>query len=299
MRALAYVGQETMVDTHPRAEGRFVQWLHRKKGPRLGTSPQEYRPEAITSTLSGIGRLFGKGRYFDVTVGGWEHIPSSPVMIVSNHSGGTTVPDVWGFVLEWYRTFGVHRPIHPMAHEIIVSTRVTGAYFGQRGVLHGNRDLARSVLTEHQRDLMVMPGGDQDTWRPYSQRYQVCFAGRTGYARLALQAGVPIIPLANAGAHETLIVLSDGRRVARALGLRALTRSEIFPIHLSLPWGLAVGPWPHIPLPSRLRYRIGAPILPPEPLEPGAEPSEAQVREHDRRVQGAVQGLLDQLKRDG
>jgi 1-acyl-sn-glycerol-3-phosphate acyltransferase len=284
------------VETHPRAAGRLVQWLHNKKGERLGTNPQEYRPEAVRSTLAGLGRLFGKGRYFGLEVGGWEHIPSSPVMVVSNHSGGTTIPDVWGFLVAWYRNFGVHRPIHPMAHEMIVSTRVTGAYFGQRGVLHGSRKLALSVLTDHQRDLMVMPGGDRDTWRPYSQRYQVCFAGRTGYAKLALQAGVPIIPLANAGAHETLIVLSDGRRLARALRLRELARAEIFPIHLSLPWGLAVGPWPHIPLPVRLRYRIGAPVLPPEPVKPGEEPSEALVREYDRQVQTAVQGLLDELK---
>ena len=43
-----------------------------------------------------------------------------------------------------------------------------------------------------------MPGGDRDTWRPYSKRYDVCFAGRKGYARLAIKAGVPIVPIANA-----------------------------------------------------------------------------------------------------
>ncbi len=83
-----------------------------------------------------------------------------------------------------------------------------------------------------------------------------------GYARLALKAGVPIVPLAHARAHETLIVLSDGRRFARALGLPAIARASIWPVHLSLPWGLAIGPWPHIPTPARLRCRIGAPVRP-------------------------------------
>jgi 1-acyl-sn-glycerol-3-phosphate acyltransferase len=219
-------------------------------------------------------------------------------MVVSNHSGGTTIPDVWGFLVAWYRYFGVYRPIHPMAHEMILSNRITGSYFGQRGVLHGCRKLAFEVLTAHQRDLMVMPGGDVDTWRPYSKRYEVCFAGRTGYAKLALQAGVPIVPVANAGAHETLIVLTDGRPLARALRLHDLARADIFPIHLSLPWGLAVGPWPHIPTPVRLRYRIGPPVLPPEGTQPGEEPAEELVSEYDQRVQSAVQRLLDQL-RDG
>ncbi|HRG98734.1 MAG TPA: hypothetical protein PLR99_20925, partial [Polyangiaceae bacterium] len=73
----------------------------------------------------------------------------------------------------------------------------------------------------------------------------------------ALEARVPIVPVAHAGAHETLRVLTDGHRFARAVGLQRFARAEIFPVHLSLPWGLAIGPWPHIPLPTTLRYRFG------------------------------------------
>ena len=57
-----------------------------------------------------------------------------------------------------------------------------------------------------------------------------------------------------------------------------------------------MGPWPHIPAPAQLRYRIGAPVLPPENVKAGEEPADGLVREYDRRVQAAVQGLLDQLK---
>jgi 1-acyl-sn-glycerol-3-phosphate acyltransferase len=280
-------------------EGRLLRWLHREKAIAWGTDPAEYSPEAVRRTLPGVKKLFGPGRYFGVDVKGWHHVPDAPTMIVSNHSGGTTIPDVWGFLAAWYQNFGVYRPLHPMAHEIILSTQLTGEYFARRGVLRGSRDLALSVLRDHRRDLMVMPGGDVDTWRPYSKRYEVRFGGRTGYARIALKAGVPIVPLAHAGAHSTLIVLSDGRKMARALRLQEFARASIWPIHLSLPWGLAIGPWPHIPTPARLRYRIGAPILPPPDLAPGEEPSEELVQEYDRRVQSAVQGLLDGLKHGG
>jgi 1-acyl-sn-glycerol-3-phosphate acyltransferase len=274
-----------MVEAHPRAAGRILRWMHKKTAAKWGTDPRAYRPEAVASSLSGIGRLFGKGRYFELDVAGWGNIPASPAMLVSNHSGGTTIPDVWGFMFAWYRHFGVERPLHPMAHEMVLGNSVTGPYFAERGVLHGSRKLAMEVLTSHQRDLMVMPGGDLDTWRPYSKRYEVCFGGRTGYAKLALKAGVPIIPIANAGAHETLIVLTDGRPLARALHLHELARTDIFPNH-----------WPHIPTPSRLRYRIGAPVLPPDTVPPGEEPSEELVRAYDTLVQAAVQGLLNELK---
>jgi 1-acyl-sn-glycerol-3-phosphate acyltransferase len=277
-------------------QGRLLRWLHKSQHVAWGTDPGEYDPDAVKRTLPGVKKLFGPGRYFGVDVKGWDHMPGSPAMIVMNHSGGTTIPDVWGFMLAWYQNYGVYRPLHPMAHEIILSTRVTGEYFARRGVLRGSRELALSVLRDWQRDLMVMPGGDLDTWRPYSERYQVRFSGRTGYARTAIKAGVPIVPVAHAGAHETLIVLSDGRKLAHALGLPSIARASIWPVHLSLPWGLAIGPWPHIPTPARLRYRIGPPVSPPEKVAPGEEPSDELVRAVDTAVQTEVQKLLDELK---
>lgn len=277
-------------------QGRLLRWLHKSQHVAWGTDPGEYDPDAVKRTLPGIKKLFGPGRYFGVDVRGWDNMPEAPAMIVMNHSGGTTIPDVWGFMLAWYQNYGVHRPLHPMAHEIILSTRVTGEYFARRGVLRGSRELAFAVLRDWQRDLMVMPGGDLDTWRPYSERYQVRFSGRTGYARTAIKAGVPIVPVAHAGAHETLIVLSDGRKLAHALGLPSIARASIWPVHLSLPWGLAVGPWPHIPTPARLRYRIGPPVVAPEKVAPGEEPSDELVRAVDTAVQAEVQKLLDELK---
>lgn len=281
----------------PRAkQSHILDWLHKSQQVAWGADPGAYDPEAVRRTLPAVKKLFGPGRYFGVDVRGWQHVPEAPCMIVSNHSGGTSIPDVWGFVSAWYQNFGVHRPLHPLAHEIILSTRLTGEYFARRGVLRGHREVALAVLRDWRRDLMVMPGGDLDTWRPYSQRWRVRFGGRTGYARIALSTGVPIVPVAHAGAHETLIVLSDGRRLARAVGLQRIARASIWPVHLSLPWGLAIGPWPHIPTPARFRYRIGAPVPPPSVVAPGEEPAEDLVRAYDHAVQAAVQALLDELK---
>ena len=273
-------------------------WLRGRSPEDWGRDPDHFDPVAVAETVDALsGPVFGPRGWFRVDVRGIEAVPASPVMIVSNHSGGTIIPDVWGFVWFWYRHFGTGRPLHPTAHELIFAHERFGRWFARRGVLHANPDLARSVLTRG-RDLMVMPGGDRDTWRPYSRRYEVEFAGRTGYARLALQARVPIVPVAHAGAHETLVVLTDGHRFARAVGLRAVARAEVFPVHLSLPWGLAIGPWPHIPVPTTLRYRLGAPIPVPDELRAGDEVTDAMVHAHDARVRAAVQAMLDEL-RDG
>jgi len=277
--------------------GRLSQWLG-GSGHKWGDDPGDYDPELVARTIRRAQRVFGEGKYFGMDVEGMDNIPEAPVMLVSNHSGGTTIPDVWGFGVAWYNHFGTGRPVHPLAHEMIMSTKVTGKFFGRHGVLRASRTIGAEVLTKWNRDLMVMPGGDRDTWRPYSKRYQVCFADRTGYARLAIKTGVPIVPVANAGAHETLIVLTDGHRFAKRLGLQKLARASIFPVHLSFPWGLTIGPWPHLPTPTKLRYKIGKPIAPPTGLEPGTEPSREMIKDYDAQVRAGVQTLLNKLKRE-
>lgn len=241
-----------------------------------------------------VGRWFDTRGLYPVDAAGFDNLPEgAPAMIVSNHSGGSTVLDCIGFAFAWYRHFGPTRPLHFLAHEILMATRFTGPLFEEIGVLRTSRCLAREVLDEHRRDIMVMPGGDRDTWRPWRDRHRVRFSGHKGYARLALQTGVPVVPLAHIGAHDTLMVLTDGMTIAQRLRLHDLFRIDVFPIHLSLPWGVGIGPWPHLPVPTTLHYRLGAPV--PLPCEATPSPSEALVAEYDRRVRLALQEQLDTL----
>jgi len=276
----------------PRERSSLLAWLHRRKEASWAAEPSDFDPRAVLATVERMGAFFGEGRWLGLDVRGLSSVPESPVLIVSNHSGGTTIPDAWGFAIAWYRQFGVERALHFLAHEIIVGTELTGRYCGARGVLRASRETALRVLRDAGHDLMIMPGGDLDVWRPHRDRYRVRFSGRTGYARLARQAGVKIVPVANAGAHDTLYVISDGQWLARAMQLHRVARADIWPIHLSLPWGLAVGPWPHIPLPTTLRYRVGQPI--DVPAYEGDE--EDAVRAIDADVQKAIQLMLDELR---
>lgn len=267
--------------------------MHRGRAMRWGADPSVYDAQAVLRTIERVGPLFGPRRYFRLDARGLDTLPPPPVMLVSNHSGGTSIPDAWGFAVAWYRRFGATRPLHLLAHELILGTETTGRYFATRGVLRASDGVARDVLSRYGRDLLVMPGGELDTWRPWWRRYQVEFAGRTGYARMALELGVPIVPVAHAGAHDTLLVLSDGRALAHAMHLQRLVRAEIWPVHLSLPWGLAVGPLPHIPVPARLRYRLGDAIRPSPSATP---PTHDDAIALDEQVRAAVQAMLDELR---
>ena len=278
-------------------KGTFLQWWNRRDNPPWGSQTQEADPIAIRSVHRIMRCFFGPGRWFQLDVQGWEALPPPPVLLVSNHSGGTIIPDAWGFMTAWYDRFGTGRVLHPLAHELILSNPKTGPWLARWGALRGEASIAEDALATGRRDVLVMPGGDVDTWRPYRDRYQVCFGGRRGYARLAMAAQVPVVPIANAGAHETLIVLARGERLAKWMRLPRLARARVFPVHLSLPYGLAVGPWPHLPPPTRLRYRLGPPLMPPAPARTKGAHRDA-VSRFDRNVRSALQGLLDELRSD-
>lgn len=296
-RAAEQTAAEPARERRRRRSKGFLLRLLNPEGVDWGANITDFDPEAVEHARRWMGLIFGPRRYFRVEVAGWHHLPPSPVMLVSNHSGGTLFLDTWGLLWGWYTHFGSRRPIHPAAHEILLGTRLVGEFMARRGVIRADRRLARRVLTKWREDVLVMPGGDLDVWRPFKERYRVRFAGRTGYARLALAAGVPVVPVANAGAHHTLVVLSDGRRVAETLRLPEIARAHIWPIHLSLPWGLGFGPLPHLPTPAKLRYRFGPAIYPSEVgVDPGIEPDDDQVAALDGMVRAGVQEQLDALR---
>src|SRR5262245_34808633 len=101
-----------MTQSTPRSatpRGRFLKWFLGDRGAQWATDPGQYNASLVEETLSSMGRLFGQGCYFGLEIQGWDNIPSAPAILVSNHSGGTTIPDVWGLLIGWYRHFGTGR----------------------------------------------------------------------------------------------------------------------------------------------------------------------------------------------
>lgn len=253
-----------------------------------------YDPAYVDRWIRRLDRVFEADSYMPVSVRGWENLPDEPAFLVSNHSGGTVIPDVWGFAWAWTHRFAHDRRISPLAHDMLFKTGPSSRACSRLGLLPASKGVGRQVL-DRGGDLLVCPGGDRDVWRPWGERYQVNFAGRMGYARLALRTGVPVTPVANVGAHETLVVLADGHRIAERLGFKQHFRAQVFPIHLSMPWLIGVGPVPHIPWPVRLDYAIGPAVPIPACWTPCEDPSPALVAAYDAQCRAAMQVLLDEL----
>ena len=124
--------------------------------------------------------------------------------------------------------------------------------------------------------------------------------GRTGFIKLALRENVPIVPVISRGAHDTFIVLNDCYKQAQWLNQHGLLPwfqgidPEVFPIYLGLPWGLAMGPVPHIPWPHPIHTRVCAPIVFERTGRTAAKDSSYVQHCYDQVV-AHMQTALDQL----
>ncbi|HYM58346.1 MAG TPA: lysophospholipid acyltransferase family protein [Solirubrobacteraceae bacterium] len=254
------------------------------------TDPLDARdPEYIRQTLPAMRSL--SDVYFRGDVRGLENIPADePALLVGNHSGGTLIADTLVFGQAFYDHFGPERRFHQLAHDLVLKVPGTRATLSRWGTIPASPENMRRALGLGAA-LLVYPGGDHETYRPSWQSSDVDFAGRTGFAKLALELGTPIIPVVAIGGQETALFLGRGRRLAKALRLSQLLRLKVLPVQFGPPLGLTVLDLPgRIPLPAKITIRVLPRLHLREQLG-----DDADVEDAYRLVTGTMQDTLDDL----
>jgi 1-acyl-sn-glycerol-3-phosphate acyltransferase len=235
--------------------------------------------------------------YFRLETSGWERLPQETSLLIGNHSGGALTMDAWTFVFEWWQRFGTARVLHPTAHDVLMAAPGLGDYFRQVGVIPASRRGVSAALSAG-RDVIIWPGGEVDAMRNWRRRDQVVLGGRKGFIRQAIRSGVPIVPVASVGGHDTVFVLSEGRWLANGLdrvtGLKRKLRGVTMPIVLGLPFGLTVETIPtHLPLPAKIRTELLDPIRVDK--DPERADDRAYVDSIYLEVEAVIQDAMDRL----
>lgn len=198
--------------------------------------------------------------YHRSEVRGAERVPEGPALYVGNHNSFAYTPDTYLFCAEVYRQHGIDAVPYGLAHEWILTLPFVNQAIAPMGAVRACHDNGERLLRAGKK-VLVYPGGDLDAMRPFRRRHEIVFDGRSGYVCLALRTGVPIVPVVSAGAHSTIVIVDDMRGVAEAFGLVDAWRVKAFPITLSIPWGLTLGPPPpFVPFPSRILVDLLEPI---------------------------------------
>lgn len=231
--------------------------------------------------------------YFRLEIDGWHRIPDEPSLVIGVHSGGALTMDAWTLVHSWYRHFGGERVLHGTAHDVLMGAPGLGDYFRAVGVIPASRKGVTAALAAG-RDVVVWPGGEQDSMRNWRHRDKALLFGRKGFVRQAIRSGVPIVPVATIGGHDTVFVLSEGRFIAKWTGLGKRLRGATIPIIAGFPFPLAVEILPaHLPLPAKIRIEFL------DPIEVDHDPARAEDSDYVdgvyRQVEGAIQAGMDRL----
>jgi 1-acyl-sn-glycerol-3-phosphate acyltransferase len=235
--------------------------------------------------------------YFRLETSGWERLPEETSLLIGNHSGGSLTMDAWTFVYAWWRRFGTERVLHATAHDVLMAAPGLGHYFRVAGVIPASRQGVTAALSAG-RDVIIWPGGEVDAMRNWRRRDEAVLGGRTGFVRQVIRSGVPIVPVASVGGHDTAFVLSEGRWIAngvdRISGLKKKLRGSQLPIVLGVPFGLTIETIPtHLPLPTKIRTELL------DPIHVDKDPERVTDREYVnsiyREVESAIQAGMDRL----
>ena len=233
--------------------------------------------------------------FFSPEVRGTEHIPAEgPALLVGNHNGLFYMPDAWATALAIYDRRGPDHPAYTLTYDLLLTMPVVGSFLRRIGAIRAGSDEAEQALASGGL-VLDYPGGDWEASRPWVDRNTIDFGARTGFVRLALRTGVPVIPVVSQGAHDSVVIVSRGNRIAKLVGLGGL-RINVFPI-LWGPFGLTTALVPPPPLPSSVTVEV----LPPmdwSGLGPGAADDPETVDRCATEIREVMQTALDRLHQE-
>jgi 1-acyl-sn-glycerol-3-phosphate acyltransferase len=233
-----------------------VDALDHATAEQVRRDPFQRDPRVVESYLPYFKAI---ARYFDTEIRGWEHLPKGgPCLIVGNHSGGAETNDTAAIMARWIEDRGPDAPLYGLAYDLLFAYPVVGPMLPKLGLLPASHENGQRAL-ERGAAVIVFPGGDNEVFRPWTHRNRIEFAGHKGFVTLAIEAGVPVIPMTIHGAHSSTFVLTRGDGIAKRLGITRL-RVKVFPVIVNIPFGITPAFVPSLQLPAKVTIELGEPL---------------------------------------
>jgi len=208
--------------------------------------------------------------WWRVEVVGIERLPRrGPLLVVANRAG--TLLPYEAFMLA--RAFATSPPearaAHPLVDDWLLRLPLIGGAVAALGAVSASPAALRRILRSG--DVAItFPEGPDAVAKTVAHRYRLASITRGGLLRVAVESGVPIVPVAVIGAEETQPVVWRVERLGRLLGLPAV------PVTPAL-----------VPLPTKWTIHVG------EPLDPPVRASDPRtLRGLRARVRERLQGLV-------
>ncbi|WP_141730878.1 lysophospholipid acyltransferase family protein [Oligoflexus tunisiensis] len=208
-------------------------------------------------------------------VHGLENVPRrGPVIVACNHSLATY--DMLMLMAAVYCHNGrLPRSLIDRAFYVFPGL---GELMEKLGAIVGSQEAASSLLRNGEM-LYLAPGGMRESLRPYTERYQILWNRRRGFARLSLETGVPIVLAACPRADDIYKVYDS-------------PLTKLIYKKLRLPFFMARGLGPTaIPRPVKLEHFLSKPIYPPKPADDPAS-YKRQLYNYHRKLMDKMNAMI-------
>lgn len=270
LRGRTRSAMDTLVDS---ALGDDAARLQSMRTPTEGVDPFGFDPAVARYALL-VSRWLYRS-WFRAEVFGMENVPDGRVLLISNHSGQLPL-DGMAIACSLLLDRDPPRFIRSMVEKWTATLPFVSEFFPRVGQIVGVPENCLRLL-EMDEPILVFPEGSRGISKTFAQRYQLQDFG-SGFMRLALQTGTPIVPVAVIGAEEQYISVSDLKPLAKLLGMPAL---PVMP-QLLLPGGF-------LPLPTRYRIHFGTPML----FQGDEDDEDAVIEEKVAIVKSTVQSMIN------
>ncbi len=236
-----------------------------------GYDPFGFHPHNLKSVAL-VARLLYR-HYFRAEAHGLELVPpAGRVLFVANHAGQLPFDGmVIGAAL--FLELDPPRMVRSMVEHFVATLPFASYLFSRWGQITGTPENCRRLLNEEEA-ILVFPEGARGISKPFSKRYQLAPFG-SGFMRLALETGAPIVPIAVVGSEEQ----------APAINLRPLARMLRAPAFPVVPYPPFV---PLVPLPVKYRLYFGEPMHFEGDPDDEAEVLDEKVRVVKNRIQSML-----------
>ncbi|NNL64773.1 MAG: acyltransferase family protein [Myxococcales bacterium] len=226
---------------------------------------------------------------------GTEHIPrEGPVLLTGNHTifGLLDIPMLG---LEIFEKTG--RTVRGLGDHNHFALPIWRDALRRIGAVRGTRESCARLFRAGEA-VLVFPGGGREVMKHKHERYKLIWKERVGFARVAIEHQVPIVPFASVGVEDMFEIVVDAEDILRSRAgdlLRALgiteqpwfRHGEILP---PIARGKGLGPIPRL---ERQYFLFGAPIS-TDPYRGRHEDREACFALRTE-VQTVIQRQIDQL----
>lgn len=240
----------------------------------FGYDPWGFSPK-VAAPFYSLGAWFYR-RWFRVEVQGIEKVPDGRCLLVANH-GGQVAWDGFLLTVALLLERTPPRLARGMGERFITNTPYLSSLAARLGHVLGDPENCRRLL-DHEESIMVFPEGVRGISKTIWERYELREFG-SGFVRLAVATGAPVLPIAIVGTEEAMPGIWDAKPIAKFFKLPSLPVTPFF------PW---LGPIGALPLPTKVRIVIDDPIR----LEGEVEEPEEEARKKAEVVRARIQALV-------